>query len=280
MGSGAMPATRLPACQGSCQARVKLVESMGGCGIFTYMCSRDSFGLLDAHGLTWQRSATGMVNSGVCLLEDNGRPPMMWVSLRPRPTVARMQSTLDYCRDMCNADKECTAINLLTAREECALVSPNNPDWAVPTVKGEPKRDHWKKLSVPKPTDKDVDPEIANVELAKWDLDAPANFEVGDKYGPISTIWPDAGVECYIKMTTRMITRLLGYASGLALVVSVVGGLLCFSTIHGLLLFLGRRRRSKFEPTVEGLAYAMFCPCCPGSDDVIFMDRGGGGSDD
>ncbi|CAD7938491.1 unnamed protein product [Amoebophrya sp. A25] len=264
--SGLVADSKIKPCEGTCQDRAQLLGDMGGCSMLTYLCSRQSFGLLDSNGMLWQRDAetNPFVSSGVCLLGAKTKPPMVWLSQRPRPSEARMMSTLDFCREICNRDKECTAINLFPSAKECAIVSPNNPDWATPTVDGEPKVPHWKRI---KP--KEDEGEIADPLLSKYGLDTPVEVKPGDIYSPITTVYPDPNVECYTKLTTRIITRLLKYASGLAGVLLFVGSILCFSTLHGLLLFMGRRRRSKDEPEVGELAYAMFCPCCPGADDLM-----------
>ncbi|CAD7927077.1 unnamed protein product [Amoebophrya sp. A120] len=252
-------------CNGTCQNKVSVLKKMGGCDMLTYLCTRNTYGLVGEGGVIWKRTAPEVL-SGVCLLPRNTRPPMVWLSFGPRPSMTAAESTLEYCRDACNKDLDCTGFSYLKARRECALLSPNNPDWIINLhlAKGEKKVEHWKQI-------KHVATDTTEKDLSMYDLDTPADFGISDKYGPIVTVHPDEDVECYVKTTTRLVSRLLGFISALALLLLGLGVLLCCSTLHGLFLFMSRRRRAKTDPALSGLLYAMFCPCLPGGNAVLDM---------
>lgn len=61
-----------------------------------------------------------------------------------------------------------------------------------------------------------------------YDLDTPGDFGVSEKYGPITTVFPDDDVNCYVKMSSRIISRLLNYASALGLLLLGLGVLCIF----------------------------------------------------
>eukprot|EP00392_Amoebophrya_sp_AT5.2_P011417 g11494.t1 len=260
-------------CNGVCQNRLSLAQSMGGCDMLTYLCSRNTYGLVGEGGTIWKRdtstdaSLVTSIRSGVCLLPHNDRPPMVWLSFGPRPSIVTAESAEEYCRQTCNKDLDCTGFSYMKMNRECAIISPNNPDWVIPVLKGEKKVPHWKQV-------KHKIEDTVQSDLDMYDLDTPGDFGVSEKYGPITTVFPDDDVNCYVKMSSRIISRLLNYASALGLLLLGLGVAFSVSALHGIFLFMARKRRAKTDPAVSSLLYAMFCPCLPGSSALLDEDVG------
>jgi len=137
---------------------------------------------------------------------------------------------------------------------------------------------------------------VTNSSMNHAVLSAPTNLQITSGiykavpimskkqvYGPLEQVSEEATVQCFVKTTSRLVTRLLNYASAVAGIVLGLGIFLAVSTLCGCALACGRKRKRATEPD-QGLCTQLFCPCCipgpksakhrPLRDDVEMERRG------
>lgn len=210
-------------CNGACEQRLEFLQwRLGGCSSLTYMCSKESYGVMDTSGTLWRKE--DIVTSGECRLSKGESPATVW-------TNEKKGVPHSHCREKCNMDLDCRGFNYNTTQQSCQLISPNEP--------------------------------------AKAESSWTSTYGTSSEYGPLEEVAvskSNSDVQCFVKITARVVTRLLNFVAALSLLSMGLGVALTFGAFASLAMMCSRRRGE--EAQSDNLCKDLFCG---------FLDTSGGG---